>query len=411
MNASKERTPGFGWYSMILIFLALFVGNFMNLGLGMLIPSIREDLGISLEVAGSFSGISFITQVIIAIPVAILSTRLKPKASIGLILICLTAACLLHGFATGAAMIIVGRILLAVFLGAYAGPISMVKSTWIPTDNIQSVNGLQEVSSTFGQVIGTAGVTALLTALSGWKNVMLFLGVVAGIVTIVWFLSYKDNPERPVQLSSGGSVLAPLKEALGHKEIWLLAIGWPGTTLVWIAFTTYWPTYATEIAGMSLNAAGLAIGMIPIGSFIACLVSPTLTKIIGYDKAMICPWGILLCVFYFVGMSTSNITLLCIMFFLAGFGAFAFVPIAMSVPWKLKGISPTAIAIGITFILMIANIGGTLASVVVNALMDSVGLQRALQICCVSPLLFFITTIFLPELGRKHEEKEAAMKG
>ena len=96
MNASKERTPGFGWYSMILIFLALFVGNFMNLGLGMLIPSIREDLGISLEVAGSFSGISFITQVIIAIPVAILSTRLKPKASIGLILICLTAACLLH---------------------------------------------------------------------------------------------------------------------------------------------------------------------------------------------------------------------------------------------------------------------------------------------------------------------------
>ena len=307
-------------------------------------------------------------------------------------------------------MIIFGRILLAVFLGAYAGPISMVKGTWIPTEKIQSVNGFQEVSSTFGQVIGTAGVTALLTALSGWKNVMLFLGAIAAIVTIVWFVSYKDNPEKPVQLSSGGSVLAPLKEALSHKEIWLLAIGWPGTTLVWIAFTTYWPTYATEMAGMTLDAAGLAIGMIPIGSFVACLVSPALTKWIGYDKAMICPWGILLCLFYFLGMSTTNITVLCIMFFLAGFGAFAFVPIAMGVPWKLKGISTAAVAIGTTFILMIANIGGTLASVIVNALMDSVGLRMALQICCISPLLFFLTTIFLPELGRRYEEREAAKK-
>ena len=116
MNTRKENISGFGWFTLILIFFGLFVGNFMNLGLGMLIPSIREDLGISLELAGYFSSISFVTQVIIAIPVAILSTRLRPKASIALILVCLTAACFLHAFATGAAMIIVGRILLAVFL-------------------------------------------------------------------------------------------------------------------------------------------------------------------------------------------------------------------------------------------------------------------------------------------------------
>ena len=263
---------------------------------------------------------------------------------------------------------------------------------------------MQEVSSTFGQVIGIAGVTALLALCSGWKNVMLLLGVIAAICTIVWFLTYKDNPEHPVQLATGGSVMDPLKEALQRKEIWLLALGWPGTTLIWIAFTTYWPTYATEIAGLSLSSAGLAIGMIPIGSFVACLVSPTLTNAIGYDKAMICPWGILLCVFYFFSMSTMNLAALCVLFFLAGFGAFAFVPIAMSVPWKLKGLSSGAIALGTAFILTIANIGGTLAGVIINALMGSVGLQTALRICCVSPLLFFATTIFLPELGRKHSE-------
>ena len=412
MNSKHSSISGFGWYSICLVFASLFVSNFMNLGLGMLIPSIRADLGISLEVAGYFSSISFATQVIIALPVAILSTRLKPKASMGIILVSLTAACLLHGFANSAAMIILGRILLAVFLGAYTGPISMVKSTWVPTERIANINGLQEVCSTFGQVIGTAGVTALITFLSGWKNVMIFLGVVAGIVTVVWFLTYKDNPECPVQLSTAG-VLQPLKEALSHKEIWLLAIGWPGTTLVWIAYTTFWPTYATEVAGISLEMAGLAVGMIPIGSFIATLVTASITNAIGYDKAMICPWGILLCIFYLVSMNTTNVVLLCVMFFLAGFGAFAFVPIAMSVPWKLTGISASAIAIGTTFIIMIANIGGTLAGIIVNALMGSIGLRTALLICSFSPLLWFATTIFLPELGRKHQaaiEKAEAKK-
>ncbi len=405
-DKTNEKISGFGWFTLILIFFGLFVGNFMNLGLGMLIPSIREDLNISLELAGYFSSISFATQVIIAIPVAILSTRLHPKASIGLILVCLTASCFLHAFATGAAMIIIGRILLAVFCGAYSGPISMVKSTWVPTSKISFINGLQEVGSTFGQVIGVAGVTALISICSGWKNVMLLLGAIAAICTIIWFITYKDNSERPVQLATDSSIIAPLTEALKRKEIWLLALGWPGTTLIWIAFTTYWPTYATEIAGLSISTAGLAIGMIPIGSFIACLVSPALTNAIGYDKAMICPWGILLCVFYFISMSTTNVAVLCTVFFLAGFGAFAFVPIAMSVPWKLKGLSSSAIALGTAFILMIANIGGTLAGIVVNALMGSVGLQTALKICCISPVLFFATTIFLPELGRKHSEAE-----
>lgn len=61
---------------------------------------------------------------------------------------------------------------------------------------------------------------------------------------------------------------------------------------------------------------------------------------------------------------------------------------------------------GTAFILMIANIGGTLAGVVVNALMNAFSLKTALMICSFSPVLFFATTIFLPELGRKGKNSE-----
>lgn len=106
-------------------------------------------------------------------------------------------------------------------------------------------------------------------------------------------------------------------------------------------------------------------------------------------------------------MNTASLILLCVFFFLAGFGAFAFIPIAMSVPWKIKGLSSGAIAMGTAFILMIANIGGTLAGVVVNALMNAFSLKTALMICSFSPVLFFATTIFLPELGRKGKHSES----
>lgn len=403
-----EKIPGLGWFYLVNLFVALFVSNFMTIGLGMLIPSIREDLNISLEVAATFSNITFLTQVIIALPVAAFATRVRPKVSVAFILLCLTAGCLLHAFAVNVAMIILGRVLLAVFAGSMGGPIQMVKSTWVPTPRMTYINGLQEVGSTLGQVIGTAGVTALITLLSTWRSVILALGIASAIITVIWLMLYKDNAERPVVLSSGESVIAPLLQALKRKEFWLLAIGWPGTTLVWIAFTTFWPTYATEVAGIDLASAGVAVGMIPIGSFIAVLASPPLTNWIGRDKLMIWPWGLLIPVFYLIAMSTTNVFILCVVFFLAGFGAFAFVPVAMGIPWKLDNITAPVIAMGTSFVLMIANIGGTLAGVVVSAFMDMYDLRTALMICTCSPLLWFATTIFLPELGRKYQEKKEA---
>lgn len=36
------------------------------------------------------------------------------------------------------------------------------------------------------------------------------------------------------------------------------------------------------------------------------------------------------------------------------------------------------------------------------------GLYNGMAICCLSPLIFGVLTLFLPELGRKYEEKKKA---
>ena len=56
------------------------------------------------------------------------------------------------------------------------------------------------------------------------------------------------------------------------------------------------------------------------------------------------------------------------------------------------------------------GVGGALGGTLSASLSQSMGLEGALKVCCLFPLIFGILTLFLPETGRKAAEKEA-MKG
>ena len=57
---------------------------------------------------------------------------------------------------------------------------------------------------------------------------------------------------------------------------------------------------------------------------------------------------------------TSSIPLLCVAVFVAGYGAYAFVPIAFTSIYKIKGISPQAVSIGMAMIFTTNGVGGAL---------------------------------------------------
>ena len=200
--------------------------------------------------------------------------------------------------------------------------------------------------------------------------------------------------------------LAPLKEACSHRTIWLLALGWWGTGLIWNAVYSYWPTYVHDSFGIGTEVSGVILGILPIASIIGSLTSPKIADKIGYDKPMICIWGFILPVAYFCMMITSSIPLLCVAVFVAGYGAYAFVPIAFTSIYKIKGISPQAVSIGMAMIFTTNGVGGALGGTLSAALSQSMGLEGALKVCCLFPLIFGILTLFLPEMGRKAAEKE-----
>ena len=131
-------------------------------------------------------------------------------------------------------------------------PLVLVKTNWIPSSRMAQINGYEYFVTSFGQLVGTSGVVVLIAVLGGWRNMLITLGAVGIALAVAWFLLYKENDKvGAIKMPGKQPFIAPLKKALKQKAIWLLAIGWPGTTLVWIAFTTFWPRRLSSMEAFS----------------------------------------------------------------------------------------------------------------------------------------------------------------
>ncbi|MGL4945077.1 MAG: MFS transporter, partial [Fusobacteriaceae bacterium] len=229
---------------------------------------------------------------------------------------------------------------------------------------------------------------------------------IAIIIALLWGIICKDNTEiADKKKDEKVSILEPLKEALRQKNILLLAFGWPGTSLTWIAIYTFWPTYAVESLGLTMTQAGMVLGFLPVASMISSLTTPIIAKKIGYDKPLICLSGFILPISYFAMLQTSNLTLLCLASFISGYAAYAFVPLAFTVLYKIPNLSSRAISLGTGFIFTLVGLGGALGGTLAGVLGSEFGLYKAISITCLTPFLFGILTLFLDETGEKAKNK------
>ncbi|MEG0752290.1 MAG: MFS transporter [Angelakisella sp.] len=407
MNATSAKIEGRAWTMVTVAWVAVLLLNLANFSLGMMLPAMREELNFGVEVAGYLSASSWIVKGIITIPIALIVARISPRYVLTAVYCLAGLALLLQGNAQNLMMVFIGRALVNAAAAGILSPLVPIKISWIPKDKIAQVNGIENFISPVGQSLGTVAVTYLLAILSGWRGVINTMGIIMIVVGVVFFFVYREKPGKE-WVKSDVPFIEPLKDALRYKPVWLLALGWPGTSLVWIATYTFWPTYAVENLGITMAQAGFVLGLLPIFSAIASLVSPTIAKWIGYDKLMIWPWGFILPLAYFGMLQTSNIAILSFCSALAGFGAYAFVPVAFTTLYRIPGIKPRTVTLGISCILTMVGVGSALGGMLAGVIGEAMGLYNGMAICCLSPFLFGILTLFLPETGRKYQEKLAA---
>jgi sugar phosphate permease len=413
--AEKMKMNSNVWLILILAWVAIAASQIITFGYGMMMPGIMQELGLDTGQMGRLGGIASWLVVLTLIPNSMIFSRFNPKVSIPLVIIGTALGLFLYGRAAGLPALYVSYLIAAVFSQLIATLLVGAKVRGVPPDSMTQINGIENFVQPVGQVIATLCMAPLLVLVGGWRGVYtlisITMAVAAVLFVVMWGNGKKINygQQEPAPAAAQGvskPAVSPIKEALSSRVVWLTSLAWPGTTIVWIAMFYFWPTYVTQTHGLPLQTAGLVLSMIPIFSAIASLTSPILAKKIGYDKPLICSWGIILPILYYMMTVVTNVPLLCLFAAIAGYGAYCFVPLAFTNVYKI-GLSMQAVTIATGVILTFVSVGSAVAGTVIGSLTVTFGLKNALAISCLTPIWFGVLTLFLPELGYK---KMAALK-
>ena len=396
------------WTLLIACWVAMMMWNVIVFSFGMMLPDVMADFNLDYGTAGLIGSVSGFASVLLTIPTAFVATKFNPKYSVPGVMVLLAAGLFLFGIAANVPMLFIGKIIAAAVSNGLASSLVIVKIRQVPAARFTGINGIENFVQPIGQVLATLCMAQLLMLVGGWRNVHIICAVVIVAMVVIWLVTYKDDTTGAAAAATKApSQKGVMREALKQKTFWLLSLAWPGTTLIWIGMFYYWPSFITESAGMTMAQAGFVLSFIPIFSAIASLTAPKIADKLGRDKLLIWPWGIILPIAYFCMLQTTSIPLLCICAAVAGYGAYCFVPIAFTTLYKL-GLRSEVVSVGTGMVLTGVALGSALGSGIVGALISSIGIYKALAICCLSPVWFGILTLFVPERGRKVMEAEAA---
>jgi len=400
---TKEKIPGYAWVVLGIPWAMVVLGAVVTFAIGTMLSSMIADLGFGPAQAGYLSSAGWFLTALLTVPITSLVTRYSPKMVLIVVFFAVAASLAIQGAASSYIMLLISRAVTVLVIVAITPALTILKQQWIPLTGMNQVNGVEAFMNPAGQMVATAVVPFLILALAGWRFAVL--------IGVLWVLLGRERRTEAYEtaIAEEAAGESPFRAAIRRKEIWLLAFGWPGTTLVWIAYFTFWPTFAVENLGLELTQAGPILSALPLGSMVASLTAPIICDKLGRDKPMIWAWGFILPLTYFAMLQTSNVALLTVASFLTGFGAFAFVPPGLSMPYKLPGIKPKEVAMGISIIMAIITLGGGLGPVIAGNIYESIGdLYTALAVCCLSPLTMGIFGLFLPETGRIAMAERAA---
>ena len=405
-----EPIPGYAWLVMSMPWLFIAVGAMLNYAIGVMLPSMQAEIGFGPAQAGWLSGISWILTAVLSVPITFIVNKYGPKMIIGFVLFAAGAFIVLNGASHSYAMLFVSRAIALSLVVALTPTLALLKNQWVPITRIVSLNGVEGFISPAGQMLATAAVPTLLVVLAGWRNVFYVFGGIVLVLAVCWVIFPRERRTEAYEAArKAGGGMKDFTAAAKHSAIYVLAFGWIGVNLTWIAFFTFWPTYATDVMGMSLTQAGIILAVFSIGGMVAALVTPIVCEKVGVDKPFIWAWGFLLPIFYYGMLPFKGMLLTGLFAFLAGFGAFSFIPPGISLPFKLKGIKPNEVSMALGILIVIVSVGAALGGIVPGSIFQATGsLHTALVVCCLTPLTLGILGLFLPERGRKALERDAA---
>jgi len=372
----------YGWVVISLWLIATMFGFIMIFTLGLLLPSIAEELNLSPGMQGILGSSAFLGQAMLAIPMAWWTSRFNPVAVITSTIVLGALLLVLQGWSPSFAVLLIGRFAFGIALVTMEPPGAKLIYQWFPINKILFVNAIQNAVFGFLMAIGVMLTPVLLEALNDWRLLLYLAGAAYGFIAIVWVLLGRQN-KNPLENGKTEEENAkfypatPIIKVLLHKDLVLTCIGFAAAAVVFSSFNTFFPTLAND-KGISLGWSGiiLAVNFIT-GGILGLIMSRYFGKMPYANLVMVILIIVMIVSYTLITLTDNRATLLILVIFTGISGAYF--PILYTEAFKLKGVTINRIPIAVATVMAAFGLGLFIGPLITGFLEQTTGdLQLAM---------------------------------
>ncbi len=338
------------------------------LALPVLFTEIADDLGLSLLQIGFVWGTASLAGMLTSLPAGTLGDRFGPRRTLSL-------ACLLIGL-FGALRALsfdyvsfMGTVLLhGLVTPAIAPNVHKTAGSWFPKRRGLAA-GVVSAGFALGLALGSSlSASVLSPLLGGWDMVLLFYGVLAVIMSGMWFFLYPQSAHATHKEPKKRAFIQSLRHVMRSRELWLIGLG---SLCFWACvrgFVGYLPLYLKTI-GWNPVLADQTLAIFYAVSLIGVLPLSIASDRFGIRRGLMILAVSVLALGVFI-FSFAEGLILWLAVIMAGIFFDAYMAIHQATAQEVDGIGFTFAGTALGFISTLREVGGFLSPPIGNALAE-----------------------------------------
>jgi len=224
--ASLGKRTNYRWVVMGLIFVIWSIAMADRADLGVALPYITKEFGLSNTEAGGIVSVFFLAYASAQLPAGLIFKKLSARIIFPICMILASIFTFLVGTTSSPFLMKMTRLGLGLAEGPLGIGCTSVINHWFPAHEKGTATGLWAASSKFGPVI-VPPICVLILEMYGWREIFYFFAIPGIVLGIAWFFMVANKPSEsrfcsPAEVdyinNSQGPVVEKVSSAADRKQ-------------------------------------------------------------------------------------------------------------------------------------------------------------------------------------------------
>ncbi|MFE0019675.1 MFS transporter [Amycolatopsis sp. NPDC059021] len=255
---TRSRIRRTATLTMIILLLAWSIDYVDRFAIGMALPSIGAEFGLSKTLQGLLVTTFAVVYLACQVPAGFLADRFGSRKPMLVTLVLWSGFTALTGLAGTFGVLLAMRALFGISQGCFPAASFKAVAERTTPDRRATVTGVMLASSGVGPGLAPLIVAPLIAAV-GWRHTFLWLalgGVLIGV--LLWSLLPKPLPARlNATVGNAPPVSASRREVLRSPQLWKFAVLFCSMNMLAYGLITWVPSYLLEARHVSMAQTGL----------------------------------------------------------------------------------------------------------------------------------------------------------